>query len=298
MTVLLLGGSGQLGKELIKRSSECRYKILSPVSSELDISNSAHILRLVRAVKPVCIINAAAYTAVDNAETESERAFAVNGEGVGYIAEAAREVEARLIHISTDYVLSGDILSDVGERRPYEESDPVNPISVYGKSKRAGEVNCLELWPQGSLVVRTSSLFGGKGPNFVLTMLKLFERDGDVKVVEDQFMSPTWAGWLAHAVLQLVDKPDVGIMHASCAGAISWFEFAQAIFAIASELKMGSGIPFQARLLPTTADLYKRPAPRPMYSVLNCSRLAKCIGEDPMPWQKALILYLKEVVLS
>lgn len=298
MTVLLLGGSGQLGRELIKRSSECQYKILSPVSSELDVSNSAHILRLVRAVRPVCIINAAAYTAVDNAESESERAFAVNGEGVGFIAEAAREVEARLIHVSTDYVFSGDVLKDLGEQRPYEENDHVNPISVYGKSKRAGEVNCLERWPEGSLVVRTSSLFGGKGPNFVLTMLKLFERDGDVKVVEDQFMSPTWAGWLAHAILKLVDKPDVGIMHASCAGAISWFEFAQAIFAIASELKMGSGLPFQARLLPTTADLYKRPAARPMYSVLNCSRLARCIGEDPMPWQKALMMYLKEVVPS
>jgi len=298
MTVLLLGGSGQLGRELIKRSSECQYKILSPVSSELDVTNSAHILRLVRAVRPVCIINAAAYTAVDNAESESERAFAVNGEGVGFIAEAAREVEARLIHVSTDYVFSGDVLKDLGEQRPYEENDPVNPISVYGKSKRAGEVNCLERWPEGSLVVRTSSLFGGKGPNFVLTMLKLFERDGDVKVVEDQFMSPTWAGWLAHAILKLVDKPDVSIMHASCAGAISWFEFAQAIFAIASELKMGSGLPFQARLLPTTADLYKRPAARPMYSVLNCSRLARCIGEDPMPWQKALMMYLKEVVPS
>ena len=296
MTILLLGGSGQLGRELIKRSSESRYKILSPVSSELDISNSAHILRLVRAVKPRCIINAAAYTAVDNAETEPKKAFAVNEEGVGFIAEAAKEVEARLIHISTDYVFSGDVVADLGGQRPYEESDLVNPISVYGKSKRAGELTCLERWPEGSLVVRTSSLFGGKGPNFVLAMLKLFERDGDVKVVDDQFMSPTWAGWLAHAVLQLVDKPDVGVMHASCAGSISWFVFAQAIFSIASELRMNNGLPFQARLLPTSAALYKRAAPRPMYSVLSCSKLAECISEDPMPWQKALTMYLKEVI--
>jgi dTDP-4-dehydrorhamnose reductase len=298
MTILLIGGSGQLGRELTRRSTEYEQQIVSPVSAELDISNSAQILRLVRNIRPSCIINAAAYTAVDNAEVETEKAHSVNSLGVGYIAEAAREVKARLIHVSTDYVFSGNVEEDLGSIRPYREDDVVNPLSVYGKSKRAGEVACLNSYPEGSLILRTSSLFAGKGPNFVLTMLKLFEREEDLTIVSDQVMSPTWAGWLAHVVLRLVDKPDVGVMHASCGGTVSWFNFAQAIYDIASELyiERGEVPPFRAHLVPISVKFYKRPAPRPMYSVLDCSRLVNSIEEPQMPWRKALTLYLRELI--
>jgi dTDP-4-dehydrorhamnose reductase len=305
MTILLLGGSGQLGRELIARAGSLSQsknvatngtnkKIVSPVSSELDVSNRAQIFRLVQTVKPTCIINSAAYTAVDKAEVDTEKAYAVNSDGPGYIAEAAREVGARLIHISTDYVFSGDVVADLGERRPYRETDAVEPISIYGKSKLAGEVACLEKWGEKSLVVRTSSLFGGKGPNFVLTMLKLFGSSGDVRVVSDQYMSPTWAGWLASVVLRLTESEETGIMHASCSGTTSWLEFAEAIFTTACERQKANNLFLSARVLPTVAAEYIRPAPRPMYSVMDCTKLSKCLSEPPMSWQDALAMYLAE----
>lgn len=289
MKILLFGGSGQLGRECRKRGDAFELEILSPVSDEVDIANASQIARLVETIKPNCIVNCAAYTAVDKAEAEPERAFAVNAEGPRLLARAARSVGARLLHVSTDYVFSGEVETDLGERRPYREDDPTRPLSVYGKSKLAGEQACEEEWAEGSLIIRTSSLFGGSGPNFILTMLELFGRYQNVKVVGDQYMSPTWAGWLAEVLLKLVRKDVVGVLHASCSGGISWYDFAQGIFQQASKSK-----DLPANLLPTTMAEYQRPAPRPRYSVMDCSRLEAVLGEKVVGWSEALECYLAE----
>lgn len=285
MKILLFGGSGQLGFELQKRALDLNFEVVSPVISEIDISDREQVLFLARQVKPDLVINAAAYTLVDKAEEEKEAAFLINRDGAGNVAQAAKDCNARLIQISTDYVFDGKGSS------PVTESAPVNPLNVYGHSKLEGEREVQRIYPERSIIVRTSSLHGQKGVNFVHTMLDLFASRPVVKVVNDQFMSPTWAGWLAEVTLDLGRMDWNGVVHACCAGAISWYDFAEEILKL-TEHRFAGKMP---RLETTSASEFGRPAQRPQYSVLDCSLLTKIIGRKPIAWQEGLQGHLSDI---
>lgn len=286
MKMLLFGGSGQLGYELQKRAHDLNFEVVSPVISEVDISDPDQVMFLAQKFKPEVIVNSAAYTAVDKAEDEREIAFAVNRDGAANTARAAKAVGARLMHVSTDYVFAGD------GSAPLAESAPVEPLNVYGLSKLAGEEEVLRILGDRALVVRTASLHGQRGENFVHTMLKLFAERPVVKVVHDQMMSPTWAGWLAEAMLDLAKIGCGGVLHAACAGGISWYDFAAEIMALAQP-KLADGS--VCRIEPTTVADFPRPARRPRYSVLDCSKLAQVLGRPPMAWRDGLRAHLKDI---
>ncbi|MFN4894621.1 MAG: dTDP-4-dehydrorhamnose reductase [Pseudomonadota bacterium] len=293
MKILLFGGSGQLGFELKKRAADLNFTVVSPVTKEIDITEGKQVANLVVSLKPDVVINSAAYTQVDKAEEESERAFAVNAEGVRYVAEACARADTRLIHISTDYVFDG--LTG----RPLREDDPVNPVSVYGRSKLMGEQFVAEILGDRGLVVRTQALYGQKGVNFVHTMLKLFTERPELKIVDDQFVSPTWAGWLAEAVLDLARLKVGGTLHASCSGVVSWYGFAVEIQRLAAD-KLGTrGVDGcqLARIERTTAAELNRPAKRPVFSAFDTSKIAQVLRRQPLSWEVALQQFLIEIGL-
>jgi dTDP-4-dehydrorhamnose reductase len=232
------------------------------------------------------VINSAAHTAVDKAEDEPQLAFAINADAVRTIAEGCKRTGARLIHVSTDYVFDGSL------GRLLREDDQVNPLSVYGRSKLAGEQNAQAVLGDDVTIVRTQALFGQRGVNFVQTMLKLFAEREVLKVVDDQWVSPTWAGWLAEVILDLVRMPPVGVVHASCNGTVSWREFAEEIKRLAEPSYKGARL---ARIEPTTAKELNRPAPRPIFSAFDTTKLSMILKRPPISWQTGLENYLKEV---
>jgi dTDP-4-dehydrorhamnose reductase len=284
--ILLFGGSGQLGYELKKRANDLAFEVVSPVTKELDITDKAQVFTLIRSLQPTTVINSAAYTAVDKAEEEPDRAFAINAQGVRNISEACAKCGVRLLHISTDYVFDGLL------GRKLKEDDAVNPLSVYGRSKLEGEEFVRSICGDGGLVVRTQALYGQKGVNFVHTMLKLFGERDVLKVVDDQFVSPTWAGWLAEVLLDLVRLPISGTLHASCGGVVSWYDFAREIQRLSLESYAGKSV---ARIEPTIAAELNRPAKRPIYSAFDTSRLESVLGRPVLSWQAALNLFLREI---
>lgn len=286
MKILLFGGNGQLGLEVQKRALDLEFEVISPVQSELDILDRQQVIYLSTKVRPDLVINCAAYTAVDQAENDAQAAFAVNADGAATVAIAAHESNAKLIHISTDYVFDGTAT------KPIKEADHTKPLNVYGQSKLAGEQQTLKILPNKSLIVRTSSLHGAQGQNFVHTMIKLMTEKPEIKVVRDQIMSPTWAGWLAEIILDLGRLDCCGVVHASCAGAISWFDFATAIKAKVG--KKNAAVQSCA-LQPTTSAEFFRPAKRPTYSVFDCQKLTSLIGRPPISWQEGLNHHLSEV---
>lgn len=286
MRILLFGGSGQLGYEIRSRSQDLNFELISPVMSEVDIGDANQPIYLAKQLKPDVIINSAAYTAVDQAESEPEEAFRINRDGARNAARAAAEVNGRLIHISTDYVYGGDAAA------PIKEGSPVNPLSVYGRSKLEGDEAVLEVMGDNALILRTSSLHGQRGVNFVHTMIKLFEEREHVSVVGDQYMSPTYAGWLSEVILDLSRMTIGGLMHASCSGVISWFDFAKKIHELA---EIGGRAPIRAKLSPTTMSEFKRPAKRPRYSALDCSKLEAVLGRKTMPWELGVRIHMREI---
>lgn len=289
MKILLFGGSGQLGLEIQKRALDLAFEVLSPVQSEIDITEAQQVRFLLQRVRPDLVINSAAYTAVDKAETERDVAFAVNADGAAVVAEASREIGARCIYISTDYVFSGD------GSRPLREDDPVQPKNVYGASKLAGEERVLSILGSQALVVRTSSLHGQHGENFVHTMLRLFRERPEVSIVADQYMSPTWAGWLAEVLLDLARTATHGVVHASCGGGISWFEFAEEIW---NSVRIREPAIQKCLLKKISAADFSRPAQRPKYSVFDCSKLTQILGRSPIPWKEGLRGHLRDIGLS
>jgi dTDP-4-dehydrorhamnose reductase len=232
---------------------------------ELDVTDREAVRD---ALKGATVVNCAAYTDVDGAEAEPEAAHAVNVHGARNVAEEA----SRVVYVSTDYVFDGT------KAGPYVESDPVNPVSAYGRSKLAGERATLTASPQ-SLIVRTSWLFGAGGRNFVATMLRLGEERGEVKVVSDQVGCPTFTGHLADALVTLADGHGHGFLHVAGAGSCSWFEFARTIF---------ERSPVDAVVRPCATDEFPRPARRPTNSVLASERGAPALP----PWQDGLDAYL------
>jgi len=244
--------------------------------TDIDITSLDSVRRVLLTLKPKVIINSAAYTDVDGCEADIEQAMAVNGEGVGLLALTAREIGATLVQISTDYVFDG------GKGSPYLEDDPVGPLSIYGESKLAGELNAATV--PSHLIVRTQWLYGLHGKNFVETMLRLATEKSELAVVDDQIGSPTWTYDLALAIKALLQKGCRGTYHAANSGFCSWNEFAQAIFEEEGLKVTVSGM--------TTKEL-NRPANRPLYSTLDCGKLERDSGFRPQQWREALKKYLK-----
>jgi len=271
-TVLVTGAEGQLGKQLIRKSIDRGVEVVRLARHDLDITDFDAVRR--RIAEPVTVINCAAYTAVDNAETDADTAYAINETGAANLARACAEAGARLIHVSTDYVFSGT--SD----RPYEPDDPTGPKTVYGASKLAGERAIAELAPT-STIVRTAWVYTGVGTDFVATMRRLEAERDIVRVVTDQVGSPTYAADLADGLLELAALPEAPlILHATNDGATSWYEFARAIFG-----EIGAD---PDRVQPTTSAEFVRPAPRPAYSVLS-SKAWAAVGLTPLRgWREAL----------
>jgi len=271
--ILVIGANGMLGHDLM---AVLEGDVRGLDLPEIDITSLESVRRVLLTLKPKIIINAAAYTDVDGCETNVEQAMAVNGEGVGLLALTAREIGAKLVQISTDYVFNG------GKGTPYVEDDSLEPLSIYGESKLAGELNAA--MAPDHLLVRTQWLYGIHGKNFVETMLRLAGEKSELAVVDDQVGSPTFTRDLAAAVKALLDKGCSGTYHAANSGFCSWNEFARAIFA-----EEGLAVTVNSM---TTAAL-NRPANRPLYSTLDCSKLERDTGYRSRHWREALQEYLQ-----
>jgi len=271
--IMVVGAKGMLGRDLMALLGD---RAMGVDIDEIDITSIESVFKVVSEFKPRVVINCAAYTDVDGCETSIEKAMEVNGEGVAYLAMACREIGALLVQVSTDYVFDG------GKGSPYQEYDAVNPLSVYGESKLAGEMNASSC-PE-HLIVRTQWLYGLHGKNFVETMLRLGAEKDRLTVVDDQIGSPTWTVDLAKAIIALVDKGCRGIYHAANREFCSWNEFAKAIFEEAG---------LSVTVDPMTTGELNRPARRPLYSTLDCGRLVADSGFEPQPWREALMGYLK-----
>ncbi|MFC9787700.1 dTDP-4-dehydrorhamnose reductase [Rhodococcus sp. NPDC127528] len=271
--ILVTGAGGQLGTQLLGRGGAAGFDLIGLTSAELDITDAAAVGD---AVEPgAVVLNCAAYTAVDAAESDEATAHRVNVDGARYLARACARRGARLIHVSTDYVFAGD--ADV----PYEPDAPTGPRTAYGRTKLAGERAVFEAFPS-AVVVRTAWVYAGAGSDFVATMLRLQRERDTVDVVDDQVGSPTYAGDLAAGLLELAGREDApgGVLHATNSGQASWFDLARAVF---------SGVGADpARVRPCSSAQFPRPAPRPAYSVLSPASWVAA-GLTPLrPWPVAL----------
>lgn len=279
MKILLTGSNGQLGHEL-KRELAPLGELIACDRARLDLADTDALCATVRRVAPAIIINAAAWTAVDAAETDHATAFAINTVAPGILAEEAKRLGAVLIHYSTDYVFDG------AKPTPYTEDDMPAPLSVYGASKLAGEqaiaaVGCRHL------ILRTSWVFGTHGQNFMKTILRLAQERDTLDVVADQFGAPTWSRHLAVATALLLAREETpqGVHHLAAAGEASWHEYAQTLCAEAQKLGLLARVPEIRRI--TSAD-FSRPAPRPANSRLDCSRLRHATGIALPDWRTGL----------
>jgi dTDP-4-dehydrorhamnose reductase len=283
MRLLVTGGAGMLGQAVAAAATRLGHDVVALSRAELDVTDADHVRRVVAAAEPRAVVNCAAWTDVDGAETAEAAATAVNGDGAGNVARAAAEVGARIVHVSTDYVFDGERAhAGGGAGEPWIESDPVNPLGAYGRSKLAGEEQVAAATPEHA-IVRTAWLYGAGGRNFVDTMLALGGERDEVSVVTDQVGSPTWTVHLAEGLVELAERGnDVGILHATGGGSCSWYELAVEVFDRAG---------MRCRVLPTTSDRFPRPARRPAYSVLGTER-----EEAPVlpPWQDGVAAYLSE----
>lgn len=274
---LIVGGAGQLGRDLQDVLAGTSHDWVALDLPDLDITDPASVSDAVHQHEPDVVVNAAAYTAVDDAESNEAIATAVNGVGPANIAaECARRPGVRMVQVSTDYVFSGDADS------PYAESAAPAPRSAYGRSKLAGEVAVRRELPDRSYIVRTAWLYGAHGANFVKTMLRLESERDQVSVVDDQIGQPTWSHDLARQIRALVeaDAP-VGIYHGTNSGQTSWFGFTQEIYRL-----IGAD---PDRVTPTTTDQFPRPAARPAYSVLGHGSWGAGSAPAAMrPWQEAV----------
>ncbi|HIJ77972.1 MAG: dTDP-4-dehydrorhamnose reductase [Desulfobulbaceae bacterium] len=288
MKVLIVGATGQVGWEL-QRCIPAGLDVVALGSAELDISNRDDVSRKVAQVKPQVVINAAAYTAVDRAEGEKEKAFAVNETGVGFIAAAAREVDAFFLQVSTDFIFDGE------SAHPYLPAARPNPLGVYGASKLGGEKKVQELCGDDWAIVRTSWVYSCHGHNFVKTMLRMMAERDFLSVVDDQVGSPTWAHGLAEVLWLVVVKRLPGIMHWSDAGVASWYDFA---FAIMEEAVALGILKKKIEIKPIASVEYPLPAKRPAYSVLDKRETWQQLGKRSDHWRVALrqmLMQYKEI---
>lgn len=286
MRIALIGAKGMLARK-VRQLAPAEYTVHGFDLPEFDLTDRAQVLAAMALLKPAVIINCAAFTNVDGCETQEELATRVNGAGPGCLAEAAKAVGAVLVHISTDYVFAGD------QTIPYGEDDPTGPLSAYGRSKLAGEKAIEASGLERYFIIRTSWLYGPGGKNFVETMIRLaLERD-ELRVVADQFGSPTYTGDLAAAIFRLLalPSPPYGVYHLSDLGECSWHGFAEAIV----ELARRHGEPVKARrVLPIATSDYPLPAPRPVYSVFSKDKYLQVTGAALPHWRDSLDSYFHE----
>jgi dTDP-4-dehydrorhamnose reductase len=281
--ILLTGANGQVGSEL-RRSLAPLGEVVAFDRAGLDLAQPDVLIARVRDVAPQAIVNAGAYTAVDKAESEPEQASAINGTAPRVLAEEARRLGAILVHYSTDYVFDGE------KADPYTEADTPNPLSVYGRSKLEGERAVIASGCQ-HLTLRTSWVYGTRGRNFLLTMLRFAGEGRAVRVVDDQIGAPTWCREIADATASLLARPDLaapgadGLYHLSASGFTSWFGFARAIFDSPELARLGIARP-ALEAIPTSE--YPTPARRPRNSRLDCIRLERRAGLRLAPWDEAL----------
>jgi dTDP-4-dehydrorhamnose reductase len=277
MRLLVTGAAGMLGADVVIAAGERGHEVTGLGRAELDITDAGAVAAAIAATRPDAVVNCAAWTDVDGAEASESGALSVNGTGAGIVARAAAAAGARVVHVSTDYVFDGQATE------PYVESDPVGPVSAYGRTKLAGEQAVLAAG-DGHAVVRSSWLFGAGGRNFVQTMLGL--ADGgreEVAVVIDQVGCPTFTGHLAEALVTVAEGGEAGVHHIAGGGHCSWHELAVEVFEQAG---------VEIRVAVTTTDAFPRPARRPAWSVLGSER-ARAIGLAR--WQDGVAAYLERI---
>lgn len=283
--ILVTGANGQLGSEIRKIIGN--YPTLEfcfTDVAELNITSQTEVQKFLAGFKPEYLVNCAAYTAVDKAESDKETAYLLNARAVEILAEESSKIACRMIHISTDYVFNGN------GPRPYTESDPVDPQSVYGSTKLSGEIFCREKNPE-SLIIRTSWLYSAFGNNFVKTMLRLGNEKTEIGVIADQIGSPTNAADLAQAILTIilsVERSEVryipGVYHYSNEGVASWYDFTKAIFDIKN---------IHCFVKPIASEDYPSPVKRPAYSVMNKSKIKAIFGLKIPHWRDSLVEYFR-----
>jgi dTDP-4-dehydrorhamnose reductase len=297
--ILLTGGSGQVGGELLE-TLKALGEVVAPAHGKMDLANAASVSETIRSVRPRWIVNPGAYTAVDKAESEPELAYAINTKAVKVMGEEAKAIGAGVIHFSTDYVFDGSASA------PYRETDATEPVSVYGASKLAGEKVLAESGA-GFFVFRTSWVYGARGKNFLLTILKLARERETLRVVADQHGAPTWSRDLAKLTAEVIGQcearargaelPDVladvgGVYHAAGAGETTWCGFAAD--AVRLQRESDPGVRFAEIEGITTAE-YPTPARRPANSLMDCSKLCERFGWRMMDWQYSLEKVLAEL---
>ena len=287
MRVLITGAHGQIGQELL-HSAPQSWQVHGLSSSELDITDAQQVMATVQALQPQLIINTAAYTAVDQAESNNQQAYAVNQYGAANLAKAAEVLDCPLLHLSTDYVFSGE------HTHPYTEQDTTAPCNIYGSSKWLGEQAVREFCTK-HIILRMSWVFGLYGTNFVKTMLRLAQERDALSIVSDQVGGPTSARSIAQLLWQIAEQYRStgdclwGTYHFSGAPACSWYDFAHEIFKQAAELKL---IQHSPALTPINSSDYPTPAKRPAYSVLDNSKIQQQLNICPSDWKSELQLML------
>jgi dTDP-4-dehydrorhamnose reductase len=283
--ILITGIQGQLGQELQGMLTSLG-EVVGVGRDNLDLSQPDSIRQVISQIQPNIIVNAAAYTAVDKAESEVELADAVNAIAPEILAHEAQKLGSTLLHVSTDYVFDGQ------KNTPYLEEDSTNPLSIYGKSKLAGEEK-IERACQSYIILRTAWVYGTYGKsNFVKTMLRLGKEREEIRVVSDQIGSPTWARDIAGAITELLVNPTTGTYHFTNSGVASWYDFAIAILEEAKQL----GFPLKVRqVIPITTAEYPTPAKRPAYSVLSGKKISTVLGTYPAYWRDSLRQMLKQL---
>jgi dTDP-4-dehydrorhamnose reductase len=286
MQVMITGAHGQLGRELIRSAPE-GFRITAVDIEEIDIRNRSSVWATFEGNRPQLLINAAAYTAVDKAESDEAQAFLVNSQGAANLATAALEFGTRMWHLSTDFVFDGRSGS------PYKPEDLTHPLSVYGRSKLEGENHVLEILGDRASVIRTSWLYSVFGANFVKTMLGLLKELPEIRVVCDQVGTPTWAASLARFIWAVSSRQDVpSILHWTDEGVASWYDFAVAI----QEEALAVGLlETKIPIAPTVAADYPTPARRPPFSVLDKSKSREIVDGPGLHWREALRKMLREL---
>lgn len=283
MKMLITGAKGQVGTDIVIEAEKRGHEVYGFASSELDITNKDIVDGQLTKIKPDVVINAAAYTAVDKAETEQEKAYAVNEAGVKNLAEICKALDIPLLHISTDYVFDGE------KKEPYVETDTPNPTSVYGASKLAGEVALQQVWNK-HIILRVSWVFGEHGNNFVKTMLRLAQERDEISVVNDQYGAPTSAKAIAECLLDIVEKSDFGeqdfpwgLYHFQSDPGVTWYEFAREIFKQAKECGV---LDKEMKVHPIGSEQFPTPVKRPANSKLDGERIQSALGITHSSWGK------------
>ncbi len=292
MRIMLFGAAGQVGSDCLIALKTKAHEVIAVTRNQLDFADECAVVSYVEQCKPNVIINACAYTAVDKAESESDLADQINHKTVAALAKCCHVNGILLLHLSTDYVFDGH--ADT----PYLEDSCVNPLSVYGKTKLQGE-KAIEEHATQYIILRTSWVFGENGNNFVKTMLKLAKDRDQLSVVSDQSGRPTYAGHIVNVLLFFVEKYNkdgiipYGIYHCSSSGETSWYEFAQAVF---EQAYIAGVIAKKPQVSPIPSSAYPTPAPRPMYSTLDTSKLESTIGQALPSWREGLSRFMDAIV--